>query len=345
MYICCDLGGTKSTFAVFDPETNLFSYNESYKASDYADFYELFEDYLKSIQEQKKDLKIEHTTLAVAGRIEKGNRFVVLSNLKEWEIEVDEIESILEEYKYSKSASILNDFQALGYGILLWDEEGTKEEYFENIFGRLKIKRRKKSENEAKISIICGPGTGLGVSCLVNGLMMDGFPYVIASEGGHLTFTPEHELHLKYMRKQDTFRKRSFEEALSGPGLQNMYNHFDAKSFQGLEPKEIVRRANENRDDQSALDTVDFFCEMLAVFCGNMALVFNCDRAIYLWGSTLEDIRTDQLKRRFEDYFANRKHREKLEKIPVVRVINTDLPLYGCANYARYFLERVNENS
>ncbi len=141
--------------------------------------------------------------------------------------------------------------------------------------------------------------------------MKDDFPYVIASEGGHTTYAPEQKSHLKFLLRQDDFRKRSFEQALSGPGLENIYTHLHP-TYKKIDAEEIIRRSNENDNDPIALEAVDLFCEMLAIFCGNMALVFNCDKAVYLWGSVIKDIKSNQLTNAFKDHFSERKHKDKL---------------------------------
>jgi glucokinase len=68
---------------------------------------------------------------------------------------------------------------------------------------------------------VLGPGTGLGVACLVD---RSDRRVVIASEGGHATLAPTCEQEdriVNHLRKR--FGHVSAERVISGSGLENIY--------------------------------------------------------------------------------------------------------------------------
>ncbi len=147
MYICCDLGGTNARFGVYEPPLGqiLPISKKSYPNKNFADFYECFENYLAFLNEQPQKFSIKHTSLAIAGRVDKERKTGVLTAGAVWRsIELNEMTEILSAYEHSQSTSMINDFEALGYGVLLWKELGLKEEDFQNIFGNFRVLKRKK---------------------------------------------------------------------------------------------------------------------------------------------------------------------------------------------------------
>jgi len=342
MYLCCDLGGTNARFAVFSPANKSFVFSRKKKNRDFENFYVL----LKEILEEYKKFDVNgcaitNTTLGVAGPTTM--KEVRPTNLDAWDINVETVADILRDYGHDPFASILNDFEALGYGVLYLYENGFEKEDFEPVYGRFRAGAATPGQEVGTRSLVCGPGTGLGVSCIIEGLKRENLPYIATSEAGHHSLAPETVDQYRFLGNLDKLQfqgKRSYEEALSGPGLRNIYNFYrradyNEDSNDSIAPEEIVQASN--RGDQAATDAVEFFCEALAGFCGNLALTFNCDRSIFLWGSTLNDISPDLLKNRFARHFADRcKHSERVSGVSVVLVKNQSLPLLGCAHRSQF---------
>jgi len=68
---------------------------------------------------------------------------------------------------------------------------------------------------------VLGPGTGLGVACLIRRADQ---PLVIASEGGHATLAAtcdREDQIIQHLRQR--FGHASAEQAVSGPGLENIF--------------------------------------------------------------------------------------------------------------------------
>jgi len=74
--------------------------------------------------------------------------------------------------------------------------------------------------NYNKPVAVMGPGTGLGVSCILPGKP----PLIIPTEGGHTAFAPQNEVEIEVL---SYWLKRlgyvSVETLLSGPGLFRLY--------------------------------------------------------------------------------------------------------------------------
>ena len=82
---------------------------------------------------------------------------------------------------------------------------------------------------------VLGPGTGLGVACLMPGF---GKPIVVSSEGGHATLAGvcdrEDEI-IKHLRKR--FGHVSAERLISGDGLENIFQAVVALDGLDLAPE------------------------------------------------------------------------------------------------------------
>ena len=148
-----------------------------------------------------------------------------------------------------------------------------KGSYYQSVYGQFRPRAAQPGQEIGGRSFICGPGTGLGVSCVVEGLTQGGLPYILSSEGGHHSLAPETVDQYRFLAHSDKFQgKRSYEEVLSGPGLRNVYNFFRVEDFgkdadHDISPETIVRSST--RGDPVAAAAVEFFCEALAAFCGN----------------------------------------------------------------------------
>lgn len=341
MYLCCDLGGTNAVWAVFNPKNQSFVFQIQTAIADYEDFYDMLEQVLEKYRDFNiGNDRILNTTLGIAGPTRK--TIVRPTNIEGWEISIETVSAILKEFGHDPYATILNDFEALGYGLLFLTERGFEKSDIQPVHGRFHIGPSRTGQDTGTRSIICGPGTGLGVASIVDGLERDSFPYILSSEGGHHSLPPESNDQYRFLGRSGGFYgKRSYEEAISGPGLRNVYNFYRRTDYNeepnyGILPKDIVALSKTGKD-QAATDAVEFFCEVLASFCGNMALTFNVDKAVFLWGGTLDDISLDLLRARFKRHFADRSnHAERVVRIPVVLLKNKDLPLLGCAHCSKF---------
>jgi len=339
-FLCCDLGGTQADWGVFDSAENKFVHSKGLPTSPYDDFYIMMDEYLKlyDMELGSDAKKIVKATFGIAGPTK--NKTVQPTNIPGWKINTLTIDDLLSEYGHTCSSTLINDFEALGYGIIALMDRGLESSDFERIHGVFKTAPPRPGEEVGTRSIVCGPGTGLGVACLVDGLMKDGLPFIFSSEGGHHTLAPESNQQLRILMTDGILdEKWSYESVLSHSGLRRVYNFFrkadhGASANGNITTPEIAKLAGE-LGDQAAQDAIQFFCEVLANFCGNIVLTFNCDKAVFLWGGALQSIPRDTLHSRFKRHYHQRcKHSDIVGNVPVVLLTNKEIPLLGCARYS-----------
>lgn len=340
MYLCCDLGGTTAEWAIYDPKAKIFSFRVNLKNINFEDFYEMMDHFLDQYSQLSEFGKIVNATLGMAGPTD--HEEVSVTNIEGWDINITTVGSILEEHGHSNYASILNDFEALGYGLLYLFDRGFKKEDFVEGHGRFKTGPVRTGEARGTRSLICGPGTGLGLACVIDDVLKDNFPYIVTSEGGHHSLSPETVDQYRFLGGAEGFSgKRSYEEVLSRQGLVNIYNFFRREDYSAepnynISADDVIMLAG-RANDQAATDAIELFCEFLANFCGNTALTFNCDKAIFLWGSILQKLPHELLRGRFKRHYADRcYHSEHISRLPVVLMQNEDMSLYGCAHRSEF---------
>lgn len=350
--LCCDLGGTKADWGVYDTDEKEFVFRApQIMINEHEDFYEMLEYFLVEYRQYmgSSDCIIENATFGVSGPTD--NTKVIPTNIVGWEINTTTTNSILEEHGHHGYSSIINDFEALGYGILFLVDKGMEASNYEAIYGHYRTRPHRVGEEAVTRSLICGPGTGLGIACLVDGLTKDGFPYIFSSEGGHHSMAPENLDQYRYLSDNETFGgKQSYEQVLSHNGLRSMYNFFrrvdyDEEPNYSITSKMILEMAASTKD-HAATDAIELFCELLANFCGNMVLTFNCDKAVFLWGGTLEKMPFDLLKARFKRIYSDRcSHSDRVGRVPVVLLRNLDVPLLGCVHRSIFETEYLKPKS
>jgi len=137
----------------------------------------------------------------------------------------------------------------------------------------------------APIGVI-GPGTGLGVSGLVQ---VAGHWIALASEGGHVSLAAcntREDAVLQALRQQ--FGRVSSERAVSGPGLLNLYwalCSIDGVAAQELTPGDVTARALAG--DETCSEAARMLSAMLGTVAGNLALTLGARGGVYVAGGVV----------------------------------------------------------
>ena len=170
---------------------------------------------------------------------------------------------------------------------------------------------------------LVGPGTGLGVSGLLPGVGGAGLA-PIGGEGGHVTlssFEPEEDAVLKVLQRR--FGHVSAERALSGPGLENLY-----QALAGVRGQVVPERGAASitaGDDRLARDTVELFCSLLGNVAGNVALTLGARGGLYIGGGIVPRLGERFDRSRFRERFeAKGRFRDYLAAIPAFVVSGSD---------------------
>lgn len=275
---------------------------------------------------------IKHVTLAVAGKVDHRRKSAhVVANMTE--INADDAKEILLDHGCKAEVHIINDFEAAAFGAAAIDDSTRK-------LLRGAARPRAIEKNLKKI-LICGPGTGLGIACLVLDLYKPGQHFVITSEAGHTTFGPETPIQHEFI-ESEIVRRLSYEQVVSGPGLVRVYQwnvrrRSANKQDLDVTPEQICVLAA--RGDPTALEAVDLFSYALGAFCGNQVLAFNCDRAVYLWGGVMAGIPDNLLLNPFSMAYSQRlKYPDAVAAVPVYRVTDSQMAHKGCVIFSKIMI-------
>jgi glucokinase len=131
---------------------------------------------------------------------------------------------------------------------------------------------------------VLGPGSGLGVSTLVES---GGETITVQGEGGHVTMAAADAREaavLELMRRR--FDHVSAERFLSGPGLVNLYNALCELSGEPAAPLTAAQITDPGTEKEipRAREATTMFCAMLGTVAGNLALTVGARGGIYIAG-------------------------------------------------------------
>jgi glucokinase len=304
-----DVGGTNCRLALAEKTalgTIELHHSERFSVNQYKHFHDVVHEYLIS-----KKVKPKQAAFAFAGP--KFDDEIRMTNV-DWMVSENDL---VKEFGFSR-AVVLNDFVAMANGARVIPDDG-----FEILIpGKV---------NYNKPVAVLGPGTGLGISCILPGRP----PRIIATEGGHSSFSAQSELELlilKYWQKKISYV--SSEILISGPGLFRIYSalcNILGETAVCTRENEIVAAAEAN-PNSVARQSVIVFCNMLATFSGNVAFTTGATGGVVLAGGVTRHISPFIAESNFIKRFRVRGHGTWfMQEIPV-RIIKAHfVALYGAA--------------
>ena len=186
---------------------------------------------------------------------------------------------------------------------------------------------------DAPVALI-GPGTGLGVSGVLK--TPGGHCAIpIQGEGGHVTLAPTNELETAVVRSlQLKFGHASAERALSGSGLENLYEAIcdvEGSSFQFMTADQISAKGLQGGNDRCER-TLELFCSFLGNVAGNLTLTLGARGGTFIGGGIVPRLghffEASNFRRRFED---KGRFRQYLEGVPAYVVVAEAPALVGAA--------------
>jgi len=304
-----DIGATNARFA-------LLANGElgPVKSFDVASFPRFVDAAAIFLKDHCRHIDVCKAILAVAGPIEAQR--CVLTNCS-WTIEARELREAL-----GLEARIVNDFEAVAFSLPSLTASDVAK-----IGGG-------KPEPEAPMAVL-GPGTGLGVACLISGL---GKSVVVASEGGHATLAGtcdrEDEI-IKRVRKR--FGHVSAERLVSGYGLENIYQAIVALDGLTLVPQSAAQITKQalSGDCQVAVEALEKFCAFLGSFAGNVVLTFGARGGVYIAGGISPRILDFMVNSPFRNRFeAKGRFRAYLEGVPSYVIVHPAAAFVGLKSVA-----------
>jgi glucokinase len=323
-----DLGGTKTSLAVFSPEAGLRAplLEGRLPSGRYPSLEALVKDFFKQMQDAGLDPQaLDRACFGVAGPVVNGQ--ATITNLP-WRISEQQLTGTLG----LASVTLINDLAAISQGV----PQLAEADYH--------VLNEGQPAPHGTIAVVA-PGTGLGEGFLVwAGTRYRSFP----SEGGHVDFAPVNDEQLELRRYlQQRFRHISYERVCSGLGLPNIYAYFKdngyadepawlAEQLAGAGDKTPIIMQAALAEDGPALcrATLDMFVSILGAEAGNMALKVMASGGVYLGGGIPPRILPALEQAHFLEAFRSKgRFAEMLGRVPVKVILNPKAALLGAATY------------
>jgi len=322
-----DIGGTKTILQVVEYGGGQYRLLTEQRFS--SSEYESFERLLKEFINENKAISsnIEVACIGVAGPVKKHQSQV--TNLP-WRLNS---ESLSEEFGITRF-TLINDFQAVGYGIARLQDHDL-----------ISLQTGERDDGHPVRSVI-GAGTGLGHAILIWRDDIEDYQ-VLASEGGHGSFAPNNELQrelLKFLSNE--FESVSQERVISGPGIENIFRFLNKKyqsklgvelanSIQSEDVAPIIVEYGLQQKDPVAVQTLELFVDAYGAAAGNLALMSMSTGGVYIAGGIAPRISSLLSQGGFIRAFNKKsKMQDLLQNIPVNIINNPKVGLLGAANYA-----------
>ena len=301
MFLAADVGGTHARIGLVSGQPDgsrpvtVLQYHR-YACADWPSLTAVLKDFVGQLD---RSVHVSRCAVASAGYV-LGDA-IVNDNLP-WPVSIRDIRDSLG----IEQLAVVNDFEAVAYATQFLGHADTTAVI----------------ESEAPPAqgpvLVMGPGTGLG-----SAVLLPGQPHatVLATEAGQIALAPGNEREIEILRYLARDRAYvSFEHALSGPGLLNLYRALCAlrdKTPVLTQPSQVTQAALERNDD-IAVEALDVFCGLLGSFVGDLCLLYGARGGVFLAGGILPQIRDVLLASSFRQRFFNKGvMRAFLQQVPV----------------------------
>ncbi|KYK20056.1 hypothetical protein AYK24_10285 [Thermoplasmatales archaeon SG8-52-4] len=328
--IGADIGGTYTSIGVAGIKNSkpylLFSLE--YKSQELDSIIPAFLETL-SYANENYNIKIDSACLGVAGVVDPNKDIIQLTNVK-WDINKSKLISSTG----LKNIEIINDFQAVGYGLNLLD--------LSNENHILKIKDEKNKNILSTTKALIGAGTGLGKSILIYDKNSKIY-LPIPSEGGHEDFPAQDEFEMQlldFIKKSNGISQPiTYEELLSGRGIYNIYLFI--KNSQELKTTKYADEIEKSKDkasliskyrllDETCKETFRLFTRYYARCAKNFVLDTMALGGLYIAGGIALKNKEIFQSKEFLNEFENAYRRvDIVKKIPIYIILENNVGLYG----------------
>ncbi|MEA5593610.1 glucokinase [Rivularia sp. UHCC 0363] len=327
-----DIGGTKTILRLVEASSKPVLrtlHEERYDSKNFPDLVPIVKQFLAAANSATP----QKACFAIAGPVV--NNTAKLTNLA-WFLD----SSRLQEELGIAHVTLINDFAAVGYGILGLEKQD------------ILTLQAGKPDPEAPIGII-GAGTGLGQGFLIKaGTAHQVFP----SEGGHSDFAPRTELEfqlLKYLLDKHDIQRVSVERVVSGMGIVSIYQFLrdrkiavespevaqvvttwerEAGQEKTVDPGAAIGMAALESRDRLSEQTMQLFVEAYGAEAGNLALKLLPYGGLYIAGGIGPKILPLIQNGNFLLNFSSKgRMRSILQDIPVHIILNSQVGLIGAA--------------
>lgn len=301
MFLAADVGGTHARIGLVSRQSDgvrpvtVLQYHR-YACAEWPSLTAVLQDFVGQLDHS---VHVDRCAVASAGYV-LGDA-IVNDNLP-WPVSIRDIRDSLG----IEQLAVVNDFEAVAYATQFLSTADTTA-----------VIESEAPPAEGPV-LVMGPGTGLG-----SAVLLPGHPHatVLATEAGQIALAPGNEREIEILRYLARDRAYvSFEHALSGPGLLNLYRALCALRGQTLvqtAPSQVTQAALE-RSDAAAVEALDVFCGLLGSFVGDLCLLYGARGGVFLAGGILPQIRDVLLTSSFRQRFFNKGvMRAFLQQVPV----------------------------
>ncbi len=323
--IAGDIGGTKTliqltAFDVSKPSPRgEVLYEERFESRSYSDLDTILREFLALTGPIGE---VYAACLGVAGPVyhEGAHQKAKLTNLP-WEPDAAALSRVLG----IPRVRLINDFQAVGYGIDALRNDDL-------------VPLQEAKPRDRAPRLVVGAGTGLGVGLLAwGGDFYESYP----TEGGHIHFAPlddEQDALLRFLRAE--YGRVSCERLVSGPGLENIYRFLASRRpsrsgadplLSAADPAAAISACGIEGRDPLAVRAVELFVSIYGQVVGDLALTSLAQGGVYIAGGIAPQILPQLQSGRFMDAFRDKgRMRPLVEGMPVEVIINPGVGLLGC---------------
>lgn len=347
-YLAGDIGGTNTRLLLTErPDTALADNDHTgervlaegkYPSGDFRHLSDIIHAFLDRHADCRRP---SVCVLAVAGPVV--NNTCRVTNVKRW--------PVLDGAEMAKDLRVgtvllMNDFAAIGYGLLDLPEEGVRPLSLSNV-------PRPRRVHGAPMACL-GAGTGLGQCFLThNGSEYDVYP----TEGGHASFAPRNVEEMDLMRTlmRRGLRTVSVERVCSGSALPDMYEYYRMRypnvenplvteelAAAAHEPGAVIGARGVDGSDQLCRRTLELFVSIYGAEAGNLALKTIPYGGLYIAGGIATKIMPAMLA---GDNFmlsmvCKGRMRSVLERVPVYVVTHKNVGMLGACVMSRRVLRK-----
>lgn len=334
-----DIGGTSTNLCIAGVKElkPVLLYSLNFKSKKINSLTLAFNQIL-NYSKEKYNINVKSVCIGAAGIISQDENSARLTNVK-WDINLNE----LKKQTSIEWISIINDFQAIGFGINLLNSKNSLD---------ISVVKRGNIKSKHATKAIIGAGTGLGKSILVFDKTFDAY-VPIPSEGGHADFPPQDDFEMSLVKFIKRLRQISqpltYEEILSGRGLESIYFFLrNSGNYKESVYTQEVDSAEEKAPliskyktvDETCKNTFSFFSKFFARCAKNYVLDTFASGGLYIAGGIAsknkEIFTTDKFIQEFENAY---RRSDLLKNITISVITNYDISLYGACFAAVHFLK------
>ncbi|WP_119300802.1 glucokinase [Dongia deserti] len=303
--LVADIGGTNARFAISDADGGLHELRVLHAAN--------FPKVDEAITAYFADLKRPRPTQACfAVACPASGPEIKLTNSSWRFVKAD----LCQQFQFDRFV-VINDFEALAASVPV-------------LSGTQLAELRPGRADPTSVSLVIGPGTGLGVGAYVPA--GKNAWAVISGEGGHVGFAPNTEEEVRLWRRmREKYGRVSAERVLNGAGLVNVYRFIADEAGQQrgeVDAPEISRRALAG--EEVATNAVLMFFDMLGSVTGDLALAFGSRAGVYIGGGITPKLLDFARRSNFIDRFLDKgRVAAILQSMPIWVILEGRAALYG----------------